>query len=218
MREIHRRGGVVLRAVFGLACVLMSAGCEDPEAAKVNGAYNAYEMAGVNRDAEGAVRVLTRASLDAYVPLIKVALDGKEEEVRALPPSARLEVLQMRARGTRAQLAKLDGPGYVRMATAAGWYSHTAPENPLKLEELKVHGDWAVGKDRWGDRLTVRYYFLKEEGAWKLDEVRAFSEQTPAIEAAAREAEMTVDELLLAILEDLTGVPPPESIWKPMVR
>lgn len=205
--------------LFLMAFLAVLPACgKDPREAEIMAVYKAYSHAAHVRDGKAALEILTAPSVEAYGPLLKIALDASEEQVRALAPAQKLEVLRMRHRSTRSQLSKLDPPGFVRFATDQGWYSAVDPDQEFVLTDLDIHDDWAVGVEDFGHNLKLRIYFIKEDGKWKLNEWRAMQEDGPLYEAVAKELEMSVDDFLLLILEDENGQPPNQWIWRPMVK
>ncbi len=211
----------IASVTLALALMLsLLGGCEEARNPEIDAAYKAYNAAFIARDGAAAVKAVTKASLDAYEPLLKLALDGKEADIKSLAPGYKYEILKMRHHSTRAQLSKLDGAGYLSLATSSGWGDSDggSAEDIGQLENMDIHDDWAVGYIVLTRKLKVPVYLLKEEGVWKVDEARAMNAVTPLFEEAARFNDMTVDEFILALIEDASGTTPSEYIWRPMIK
>lgn len=96
---------------------------------------NAYDA----RDADSALKLLTDRTFEMYGGILQQALNANEKQTRALPPHELIEVLVVRAQGTRKDLKSLDGRGFVAHAVKSGWWNR---EGRLRVEDAKVHGSW----------------------------------------------------------------------------
>lgn len=211
-----------LVALFLVVLGLGLTGCDARQEDKDEINQLLFDLNYYNNAANGAaiVEVFDEDSFRHNEELLKAGLDGSEKEVRALPISDRLEVLRMRARATRAELEKLDGRGYAQFSTSRGWYI-TPPKERSEdaLERFRFSED---GKEAWaylvvdGEKVDVRFHFVKEGGRWRIDERRAMRSMDRFYAAEAREFGMSEDEYLLDLLEEETGKPVPKTVWQPM--
>jgi hypothetical protein len=171
-------------------------------------------------DGDGIVDVFTKSSFARNEELVKLGLDGTASQVKALPPNDMMEVLRMRLRSTRPELARLDGRGYVRYATSNGWYVRP----PAELSDETLTG-FTFTKDARearaqvvsdGKKVPTRIHFIVEDNAWRYDEPEAMGEFDRDMHKWARQERMSIEELVLSLLEDELGKEIPSTVWDPM--
>jgi hypothetical protein len=152
--------------------------------------------------------------------VIKVALDGTKEEVQALGPTQRLEVLLIRLMAKRKDVERLDGREYCEFATSRGWYVTPPLEQTNDtLKKITVRGNNASGQlysDGQKTGLTMR--FVKQGGKWRFDEPDAVAQWDRTWQQAASLEGASVTKLILEELEVRTGKEVTDAIWKPMKK
>lgn len=197
------------------------AGCEQrtQDKAQIKRVFADFETCNNSSDGPGAVAALASDTLDRYGELVKLALNGTPEQVRALGPMEMYEIVIMRFRGSRAELAKLDGPGYVDFAVSRGWWVIPAEDRSADtLEDIAFKGpnEASAMLVSDGERTQIRVRFVKEDGAWKLDEFSQAAGIDKNIRRAAREEGMSQSEFIVAELEERLGKDIPGTVWEPM--
>lgn len=210
--------------VLTIAAVLMSLfcpACDDPHAddkAAVRAALRQIDTANRSRDGEAAVAVMCRASLDEYTRIVQIALDGKPDEVRRLPPHKLALVFELRNRLTRRELQGMDGRAYQAYATSAGWYDAEWGSWEESVGRIEIDGDRAVAYilDDRGGRTGDRMHFVFEDGMWKVNEFTAGRSIDEAYEREAGQFGMTVENYLILLEEEISGKQVRSTIWQPM--
>lgn len=171
-------------------------------------------------DGKGILEVFNEASIERYGPLVKLALSAKASEIRALGPNEQMEVLRMRCRATKAEVAKMDGRQYVEFATSKGWYV-TPRENRTTdtLTDFEFKGDEARARLVSDDERTgVKLRFVKENGAWRYDEADAMPQYDRHIRAFVKEQGMTMDEWVEGVLAEELKKDFPKAAWDGWVQ
>ncbi len=205
-----------------LTVLLSLAGCDARAADKeeISAIYDQLDQCNNNKDGTGVLTVFTKASFPRYEPLIKIALDGTPEQVRALPPTDRTEVLRMRLRATRAELAGLNGMEYTRFATGRGWY--VSPDGGqvqstltrFRFNKTATEATAELVSD--GERSGMRFRFIKEDDYWKYDEPFAIELYDRDLRRAARDEGVSEEQFILDLLEEEIGKEVPATVWEPM--
>jgi hypothetical protein len=161
--------------------------------------------------------VYSEGTFKHYDELLKLGLNGAADKVRALGPTDKMEVLRMRLRATRKELARLTGRQYVEFATGHGWYVRGyKSETENGLRKFRFKADEATVDD--GDATGVRVRFMNEDGRWKLDEPSQFVAGDRFIRRAAREEGATVDDYIIDELRVEVNKEIPASVWDPMPK
>lgn len=231
---------VILVATFwGLA------GCDKhvKDKAEIRSAYDQYQQGQMDANGTAVAAVFTQRTFDHYAKLVKIGMDAKAQDVWNLPPSDMYEVLRMRSRAKRSQLKLLNGRDYVLLATKEGWWSGGEPG--WKIVEIKVTGTTAVGTVRhpeWEAEykqqqvagmlsrrarrsmgaldkpFSYNCQFVKEDGAWKVDETSMFPEFNRWLTEAAKESRRSVRDFLMMLESEERDQKLPMSIWDPMKK
>lgn len=183
------------------------------------------DLARAYRDGDGdaAVKLVTQESLDHYGKLVKLALDGKPDEVKKLPPNDKFEVLNLRARCTRKQLQGMGGAAYQKFVTKEGWWSSPDIESwTQNMIGLRIASDGLsattplfIDKRHRTDH-TLRWQ--KVSGLWRFDELatRPFVDELVTDEAEF--LGMSVDQLIISAIEEDIGKSVGDGIWNPMPK
>lgn len=203
-----------------LASLLLLAGCgkNAEDKAQIREVVARLDNANNSSDGATAAAIFTDETFRFYEQLLPIGLNGTEGQVRALPSAEMLEVLLMRARGTRKELEKLDGRGYVEYGTSKGWYvTPPADRTEDTLRNWQFGNGWAkaeVVSD--GEPTGIVNRFEKVDGAWKIDERDSFASVSRLLDKLASEAGVERTDFVLLVLEERLGEPVPGSVWKPM--
>ncbi len=203
------------------AVTLALGGCEQrtQDKSDIKQVFTTYYDCNNGRDGAGLMDIFTDATFDRYGELVKLGLDGRPEQVRALTFMEKREVLTMRIKGRRADLEGMDGRRYVEHATSSGWY--VLPEDQRSvdtLEDFRFEGE-SVARPMLvsdGEWTQIRPRFVKENGRWKLDEFSIAPALERLLRSQAKDLGMTAEEILIFELEEQFEKPLDDSIWQPM--
>lgn len=182
--------------------------------AAVRETWARYERALETRDGATVVATLTENSYPYYANLLHVALDGSRAEVEALPLPAKWEVLNMRQRCTRSQLASMDAKQYVAFATDEGWY---VGNDATPFEKLTSGANRAVGVVKHpSESKTYQFIFRRVNGRWLFDEPSCHGYYADLYDAAARAEGVPPTQHILGMIAEESGQPIRAGIWDPM--
>lgn len=172
------------------------------------------------KNGKAILGVFTGETFEGYERVIKVALDGTKDEVSALGPSDRMEVLRIRTRAKRAEVEKLNGRQYCEFATSRGWYVRPLSDRTEDtLRRITINGDTATADlHSDGEPTRVKLRFVRQDGAWRFDEPDAFKQWDREWIELAREEGITVNDLILEELATELGKEVPDSAWRPMKK
>ena len=167
---------------------------------------------------EGVAGIFSKNTFELYDRLLKVGLNGTAQQVRALPPAEQFEVLLMRIKGSRAEVAKLDGRGYVVYGTSKGWYITAFEDRTTDTLKHFKFSDTDATADLYsdGEKSGLRMRFVKEDGVWKIDETYFYDSLSAFITKNSREAGISVEEFLTLVLDDHLKGQVPDNPWQPM--
>ncbi|HZW09646.1 MAG TPA: hypothetical protein VFF69_07065 [Phycisphaerales bacterium] len=217
-------GTCLLRRVFaGVLCLFMilPAGCEDPQAAEkeaIRAALRQLDDANEARDGAAAVAVMSSRALEEYTRLVKIALDGSKTDVQTLSPLEMLQVIQMRHRMDRRQLAAMDGKAFQEYATGEGWNSGARARWEDTIGDISVAGDTAyaevLGTD--GGDSGVQGHFEREEGVWKVNHFSFMRVWDDELRRLALQYDIGLPEMIVRFEEMATLQQIRKSIWEPM--
>lgn len=168
-------------AVVLVACLLVPA-CDEGVKEDVDLTMSEMRAAAQRRDGEAFANLLAPESFDYYGRLIKLALDGQFRQLDGLTITEKLDVIMMRHRCTRKELAPMDGRGWIVFAVNKGWYDGpNFDEESIYQRNVKLRGSTATLEvvydiaqplftgEGSGKRLRDYFTFLKVEDRWLAD-------------------------------------------------
>lgn len=177
------------------------AGCGDsPDQKAIRANWKRYYFAIQEARALDYYDLIGSGTVEFYDKLVPLAARGAKAEIAALSPAEKREIVVMRNRIPFAKLNAMDGRAYILHAIAERYWvdkdddddeqvnDPSAGDGPWKYAKIVVSGNSAVAE--FPARVTVdpeptfgrrRYrnvhvekgymYFVKQDGAWRVDEV-----------------------------------------------
>jgi hypothetical protein len=180
-------------------------------------AYNSYKEAILAQKGEEAAGWVSKGTIDAYQEYVDWALEADRKTVEGLSMINRVQVLTMRHRVPAEELRKSTGKSIFAHAVKEDWIGKDGTIRTELADDIAVAGDRATGSALVGGKAApLKFHFRKEEGKWRFDLVELMKATSPAFEAAAKQAGMEENELIMKILETVSGKKPEESIWTPV--
>lgn len=236
----------VLTGLMMLA-TLCTGGCDkyirDKNA--IQDVWISYVDANVHRVGDGVSKRMSQDTIERMNRIRKIALDGKLQEIEALPPQCQQLVLKTKMLGKRSQIQKLSGQQFVEFTVSQGWFEDIAVDwrvrrlvfdptvtratgelhNPTLEAELRKESrsrfKFGRRKIRIGSGSEIEMPrfpigFVKEGGEWKYDYKLLSEGISEWIVEAAKSEQMSLRDFLM----NEEGIDPKkrdaQSIWRPM--
>lgn len=173
----------------------------------------AYNRATYANDGAEAARWVTRASLDHYARLARLAVHATEAELRAGRPADLFMVLLLRHEAPPAMLRTLSGDSVLAFLVRRD----IAPA-PRTGSRKPVWGNDEVRVARAGG---TDFYYRREDGRWKWDmmplvEAGNVRFEKELLEIAQSDTPMTAEEYMFHMLHIFSDRPVPSTIWQPL--
>lgn len=199
-------------ALVGVAC-----GSSAEDEAAIRETFQRYKRALLDARGGDAAGLVTSETIAFYEETSMLALEAPEPEVRERPIVDRLQVLTLRHRMSAAQLRSMSGRDLFAYAVDEGLIGAEQVQT-LDIGEIEVEGDTASGAIVTGAQEVdlARWRFVRQEGRWRLDLLALFPLTELALEQAADDAGLEVDELLVQALEISSGERVSPDIWQPL--
>jgi hypothetical protein len=208
-------------AVASLLLLLVSlSGCDQHAMDKmaIKRVLSDFKNANIQSNGKALSGLLTPESFTAYSRVLFIAPAGKKEDILKLTPVEVVEVVRIRARMTRKQLAGMDGLAYQEYATSNGWYTH---DEGLEDDYRKI----VVAPD--GLSATARLYdgrvrtnhsleFRKVNGKWLFHEPSVAPFANDSYNMAMQLFGDSMAELALEEVSGEVGRELGDEIWQPM--
>jgi hypothetical protein len=211
-----RRSLAVAALLTGLA--FAHAGATPSPRAQVHGAFRGFVRALAARDADAGIARLSAASLVEWQRGRQLALEGRREEVAALPAGRRMLVFALRHYAP-AFLANDGSPReLVAHAIRAGMADRDAVSQ-VELSDVIFRDTRASGGLlAMGLPSTFRAVFVQEGGTWKIDLPGTLDAASRVIGQAAAASDSSEDAVIAGLLTLASGERPTTKIWTPLRR
>lgn len=219
------RGSVALLAALLLA--LAAPGCDDASG-EIERTLDELRDASLRHNGEAFASLLAPESFGPYTQLIAQALDATPEQVSGLSISQKVDLVMMRNRMKRKDLAAMDGRAWVVHAVNQGWYEIPEQDEEVKkMQTVKVrgnsasvetyYGEWGMfSGGRNGEPIKDTLGFIKVEDRWLYDFRRPAELFEVLVTMAAEISHATTDQVLERMEGRQTGKDVNYDIWKPM--
>ena len=183
----------------------------------VMAAFKGYKEAILAQKGEDAAGWVTKGTLKAYQDYVDWALVSDRKTVEGLSMVNRVQVLTMRHRVPAEELRKATGKSIFIHAVKEDWIGKDGVIRTELADDVAVAGERATGSALiGGEAFPLKFEFRKEDGKWRFDLVALMTATGPAFEAAAKQAGMEENELILKVLETVSGKKPGDSVWAPV--
>ena len=184
---------------------------------EVLAAFKGYKEAILTQKGEDAAGWVTKGTIAEYQRYIDWALEADRKTVEGLSMINRVQVLTMRHRVPAEDLRKATGKSIFIHAVKEDWIGKDGVIRTELADDIAVAGERATGSVLiGGEPAPLKFHFRKEEGKWRFDLVELMTATGPAFEAAAKQAKMEENELIMKVLETVSGKKPEESVWTPV--
>jgi hypothetical protein len=207
-------------ALILLALLPLLSGCSSDAADKeaVRKAFDAYKTAILAGDGDAAAASVSQTTLDQYQKYVDWALHADRATVQALPLLDKMQVLTLRHRIPHDKWQGMTGESAFIYAVNNNWIG----KNQVEAAELgdiypyvvRASADVIMNKKK----TRVRFFFLKEKGAWKFDLVRLMEGFDAALKAELKRSRVPADKFILDAIGSVSGNKPTDAIWEPIQK
>jgi hypothetical protein len=206
-----------MRSLMTVAFALVAPCVFAEEKDGVVAAFKGYKEAILGQKGEEAAGWVTKGTIDEYQRYIDWALEADRKTVEGLSMINRVQILTLRHRVPAEDLRKATGKSIFIHAVKEDWIGKDGVIRTELGDEVAVAGERATAEVLiGGEPAPVKFQFKKEEGKWRFDLVELMAATGPAFEAAAKQAGMDENELIMKVLETVSGKKPEESVWTPV--
>lgn len=203
-----------LLLTLGIACN----GCSRTPTAydEIDRVYRDYCDAVARADGVHAGSLVSAGTLSRYQEFAHGALTADQTALDSLPVTARLQILLLRQRMDAATLSTFDGPQLFAAIIDRGWFESSGFRN-TQLGMIAIDRDQAQAPVHRNGRPTRdRAYFLRENGAWKINLLPNLTGSDRVIETAAAQNRLSENAYLEALVAEVTRQPVRDNIWQPL--
>lgn len=207
----------------GLLCALAGAlllaapapaqqdGAED----EIRSCFAGYRAAVLANDGKTAASLVARSGIEYFGEMQRLALYATPEKVRAESPVNQIQILTLRHRIDADTLRAMSPSELFAHGVTEGWTAKDSVQG-LGLGEIEVEGDLAAAQvTRDGSPTPLKYRFVREKGVWLWDMMPTVELSNQAFKTIAAQQKVSEEDLILSLLESVSGRAVPPTIWEP---
>lgn len=188
------------------------------ESPAVRAAFKTYTEAALAKDGTTAVSVLANPIFDVYENYRTLALTADEQQLSSSPISDRLTVYVMRGGMDPSTLRTGSSKDIVKASVDKGLVGEKGISN-LELGVIETNGDKASAEViSRGQKAPLRFQFAREDGTWKIDLRPLLELAGPAFAEAAKQRNMTPEQMVDQTLVAMYGPAKAAEVRKPLGR
>jgi hypothetical protein len=203
----------VLLAAACLSALIVVPGCDDLET-EVRDTFAQYSAARNNRDLNTVLEMTDPKYIDHLDYIVKMARTGEKDRVLRMTAAERLQLVMMRNRLTKAELAAMDGKGWLGRKIQEGWTRDFDEEPELQLGEISIKRPRAFASlvvD--GADTPFKLEFVKTGDKWVIDPT-PYEELINQVLRKIVKTAQSEDAFILNAERAATGKPVNAMIWE----
>jgi len=186
------------------------------EEQKVEEAFNGYTQAIIDSDGKKAYELVDSNTKTYYGKVLDLALHGDKEALSSVGLLTKMNVLIFRHRVDHELMKGFDTRGMLVYAVDHGITGKDAI-SIIKFISASVDGHHATTKlSARGVEAPFGYDFNKEDGQWRIDITSVFEPTEELYGQLVVQTGQSEDEFIFALLGQVYGEMPDESIWDPI--
>lgn len=183
---------------------------ESQDIQDIRAVFQQYREALLESNGQAAAELVDAKTIQWYGNVLQDALFLEKDDLLSLDILKKFTVLRLRQEFKRDELEAMTGRGLFILAVNQGWISQESVEK-AELAEVKTENDYAVASIKEAPTMPA-FYFIKEDGQWRLALWQIFPLAIQSLEASAAESGLSEEEFVFFILEQISGTPVNESI------
>lgn len=148
----------------------------------------------------------------------EAALNAKEQEVRNMTITDKLNVLGFRHQIGIGQLQRLSEQELLVFLVDQGRSGREGIADS-ELGQISISGNTAEGEIlSRGQKIPFKFRFVKDDGKWRLDLTALLPMVDQAMKAVISKLGVNEDQFIVNMLEKISGKPVTSDIWEPLVK
>lgn len=200
--------------IVSLLLVVVPSGCDKDVALEVRTVYEDVDAATKSRDSATLLRLIDPKNIEAADRLMEMARTAPRETLIRLPAIDRLDIARMRNRLTREQLKSFDGRAWITHSCQQGWMAGNPGGAELSLGKVTYSAPRAYAKVLAdGEETPIRLEFVKVDGQWLMDMDGMDEWLSQLLGRMADRAGVTEDVLLARLESAKSGKEVRQTIW-----
>jgi len=194
-------------------------GCHSsPEPQLIRECFAQYKQAILDRNGEEAVHRVDSSTLRYYASMKDAALNAKEEDVRNMTITDKINVLGFRHQIGIAQLQHLSEQELLVFLVDQGMTGREGVTDS-ELGQTSISGNTAQGEIlSRGQNTGFKFRFVKDDGKWRLDLTAILPMVDQGMKTVISRLGVNEDQFILNMLERMSFKPVPRGIWEPLVK
>ncbi|MEQ8353706.1 MAG: hypothetical protein RH862_19675 [Leptospiraceae bacterium] len=194
----------------------IAAQCSAPPEEQVMETFQTYKSAILDKNGELAYEQVDANTRKRYARTLDHALNLSAVKTRELPIVDMMEVLMARHMIEPETLQAMDGKGFFVHAVNEGWIDEQGVRG-LEIEIQSVEGTKATTHVKKGEiTAPIGFEFNLEDEKWKIDLTSILGMAEKQFQGIIDQSGMSTEELMFAVLMELSGQQPTATIWEPL--
>ncbi|MGW6932745.1 hypothetical protein ACWGE0_22000 [Lentzea sp. NPDC054927] len=186
------------------------------ESPAVRAAFETYTKAALAKDGATGVSVLATPIFTVYDDFRKLALTATEQDLSTAPLGKRAAVYTLRGSVDPAILRTASPKDLVKVSIDKGLVGEKGINN-LEIGKITTSGDTASAEVlARGQVAPYKFRFVREDGTWKLDLQPLLDLADSAYAAVAKQQNLTPDQFLDGVLNQMYGPAKAAEVRKPL--
>ncbi|MBI39578.1 MAG: hypothetical protein CMF59_08260 [Leptospiraceae bacterium] len=210
---MKHRSAFYIAIILTLSCLSQ---CSAPPEEQIQETFQAYKKAILKKDGETAYKQIDKNTRDYYALMLDHAMNLPAEKTRELTFVNQIIVLMARHMIEQEQIRAMDGKAFFVYAVNQGWIDERQVQG-MEIEIQKVDGDKATTHIKRGEvTAPMGFDFRREDAGWRIDLTSVLEIAEQQFQGMIQRSQMDSRELIYAILAELSGNQPTDSVWEPL--
>lgn len=194
----------------------MAGQCSPSPEEQIVETFQTYKSAILDKNGELAYQQVDANTRKRYARTLDRALNLSAARTRELPLIDLMEVLMARHMIESGTLKAMDGKEFFVYAVNEGWIDEKGVRG-VEIEVKNVEGTKATTKmKKGGITADVGFDFNLEDGQWRIDLTSILGMAEIQFQGILDQSGMSTEELMFAVLLELSGQQPSAGVWEPL--
>ena len=189
---------------------------EEQEKQQIIQCFTNYKSAILNDRGTEAVRYSDKNTIDYYAQVLQWVLTASREEGERLSILDKMQVLIMRLRVPAEQLRTMTAEELLVYSIDQGMVGKNGAAT-LDPGTVTVDGNFGKMTILSNQKDTgMSYHYNKENGEWKMDLTAVFPQTRVALEAMAKQNDMSENSFIFTLIGTTSPIQPTDDLWVPI--